>query len=299
MEPSVRFQIDRYWSVFAHAVMESIGDPAKFENRRFEDIGLYIEDLFLTYDNGRLEARAGKLNTGFGTGWDRAAGVYGTDFAEDYETSERIGLFGGWQLAKGDSGDHSIWGGSFFADTTILSESALRGRGVTRREDGGVSNTESFESFILAINGEKIPFIGETGYHVSAMRQAAGRNGTEDETSLAAAIFTSVDLGSGVSFEPFVEGVRIANAGGIASEDREYLVLSGQFIWNGWNAALANTYRSTQRSNAADDRDTHFQISAGYRFAFGLSVDIGWKTVNVAHQETRTVGILAAYAIEF
>lgn len=299
IKPSATLQFTPEWSVFAHAVIESIGDPAKFENRRFEDIGLYAEKLFVEYSGVRLGARAGKLDAGFGIGWDKAAGLYGTDFAKDYETSERIGLFGSWKLDEGKNGSHSAWGVTFFRDTTILSESALRGRGDTRRGDGGIGNTGSFDNFVVAINGEKVPLLGETGYHFAVMRQSAGVGATTDEMSLAAAVFADIDIGHGITVTPLIEGVLITDAGGTATEDKEYLVLSGQVAWKGWNFALAHTKRVTKRETAADDRDSHFQISAGYAFDFGLSIDVGWKVVNEAASELRAVGVKAAYTIPF
>lgn len=299
IEPSVTFQLAPRWSVFAHAVMETIGDPAQFENRLVEDVGVYVEDLFVEYAGDRFGAKAGKLNPGFGIGWDNAAGVYGTDFAEDYETSERIGVIASWKLADGENGTHVVSGSSFFADTTILSESALTGRGDTRKEDGGVSNTESFSSFLIAVNGEGIPVGGQLGYHFSYMQQAKGTDGTADEKALAAAVFTQLDLGNGFSFQPMVEGVRLINAGGVDTENKSYLVLSGQLDWNNWNLAVAHTERMTERENASDDHDSLFQISAGYAFDFGLTLDIGWKIAEEANSETRTLGILAAYTLEF
>ena len=70
------------------------------------------------------------------------------------------------------------------------------------------------------------------------------------------------------------------------------------------------TYKSEDRANqnndlythnraSADNADSHFQISARYAFAFGLTVDVGWKVSEDDATETRTLGILAAYAIEF
>ncbi len=296
---STKVQFTPEWSAFSHVTIESIGDPAKFENRRFEDIGFYVDELYGEYAGERLGAKAGKLNVGFGVGWDAAAGLYGTDFAEDYETSERLGVFASWQLGSGENGKHSVWGGTFFKDTTILSESALRGRGDTRRRDGGIGNTESFNNFIVAINGGKIPLLGEAGYHFSVMRQSAGVGVTADETSVAAAVFADIDVRQGITLTPLLEGVRIANAGGSATEDKEYVLVSGQLAWNSWNLALAHTWRSTKRDSAAGDRDTHFQVSAGYAFDFGLSIDIGWKIVEEVEQETQTVGIKAGYTIPF
>jgi len=299
VEPSVTFRLSPRWSVFAHAVMEPVGSAAKFENRAFEDIGLSMEDLYVEFAADRFGAKAGKLNPGFGVAWDKAHGLYGTDLAEDYEISERIGFVGDWRVGVGRYGTHTVSGATFFADTTFFSESALRGRGDTRKQDGGVSNTESFKSFVVALNGEKIPMLGNFGYHLSFMRQAQGAGNTADEHSVAAVIFTNVDLGGGVTFDPLLEAVRQTDQGGAAGTDRLYLTLSGQVGWKGWNLAASWTERETDNPAAATNTDSHFQLSAGYTFDFGLSFDVGWKASEDTGTETRTLGALAAYKIKF
>lgn len=299
IEPSATFRLSPRWSLFAHAVMEPVGDAAKFENRAFEDIGLYMEDLYVEFSGDRFGAKAGKLNPGFGVAWDKAYGLYGTDLAEDYEISERIGFVGDWQVGAGQYGTHTVSAATFFADTTFLSESALRGRGDTREADGGVSNTESFKSFVVALNGGKIPMLGNFGYHLSFMRQAQGARDTADENSVAAAIFSSFDLGGGVSFDPLIEAVRQTDQGGAAGTDRLYLTFSGQVGWKGWNLAASWTERETDNPADATNTDSHFQLSAGYAFDFGLSINLGWKVSEDGGTETRTLGALAAYTIEF
>jgi hypothetical protein len=299
IEPSVTFQVAPAWSVFAHAVLEPFGSAAKFENRAFEDIGLYLGDFYLEYAADRFGAKAGKLNPGFGVAWDKTPGVYGTDIAEDYEISERIGVIGSWQVGAGRYGDHTVSVSSFFADTTIFSERALRGRSDRRERDGGVSNTESFRSFVVALNGENIPAAGKLGYHLSYMRQAAGAGDAADENSVAAAVFTSLDLGGGMSFAPLFEVVRQTDQGGVSGRDRTYLTFGGQLGWKGWNLASSVTERETDNPAAENNTDTHFQVSAGYSFDFGLSIDIGWKVSEDAGAETRTLGALAAYTINF
>jgi hypothetical protein len=297
IEPEVTVQFSPHWSIFAHAVLEPVTDPEKFENRVFEDHGLYLEDLSLQFDNGPFGARAGKLNVGFGIGWDKTPGVYGTDFAEDgYETSERIGIIGSFAAKSASAGTHKLSAGSFFADTTIFSQSTLRGRGDTRKRDGGVSNTESFESFIVALDGENMPGLGKLGYHAAFMHQAKGSGDVDDENSFAFALFTTIDLGQGVSFSPLIEFVHQENAGG-ASDERDFLTLAGQVEWNGFNIAIAWTGRDT--NNTTDDDDFQAQLSVGYAFKMGLSLDIGWKIAEEAGINTETVGALAAYTIEF
>ena len=299
IEPSATFRLAPGWSVFGHAVLEPVGSPSQFENRTFEDIGLYVEELFVEYEADRFGARLGKLNAGFGIAWDMAPGVYGTDLSEDYEISERIGLVGDWNVYSGEYGDHTVSGATFFADTTIFSESFFRGKGDTREEDGGLSNTESFKSFVIAVNGSKIPGMGKFGYHAAFMRQAAGVGNASDEKSLALAGYSSFDLGGDLTFEPLAEIVRQIDQGGNAGSDRSYITLAGQFLWKGWNLALSATERYTDNTTTANNTDSHFQVSAGYEFDFGLAVDVGWKVSEDSGTETRTLGILAAYAIEF
>ena len=219
IEPEVTVQFSPRWSIFAHAVLEPVTDADRFENRVFEDHGLYLEDLELQFDNGTFGARAGKLNVGFGIAWDKTPGVYGTDFAEDgYETSERIGIIGSYTAKSASLGMHKLSAGSFFQDTTILSQSTLRGRGDTRKRDGGVSNTESFESFIVALDGGNMPGLGKLEYHGAYMHQAKGAGDVEDEDSFAIAVFTTIDVGRGIALSPLVEYVHQEHAGGASDE---------------------------------------------------------------------------------
>lgn len=299
IEPSATFRIAPGWSIFAHAVLEPVGSASKFENRSFEDTGLYLEDFYAEYAGERLGAKAGKLNPGFGIAWDNTPGVYGTDLAEDYEISERISIVADWLLTSGANGAHKVSAATFFADTSIFSESALRNRGDNRKRDGGVGNTESFESFLVALNGGKIPGLGDFGYHVSYMRQAAGQGDATDEHSFAVAFYTSLPLGGGVAFDPIVEVVRQNDQGGVENRARTYMTLGGQLSWKGWNVATSVTERETDNPATPDNGDTHFQVSAGYAFEFGLSIDVGWKISEDAGSETRTLGAVAAYTIEF
>jgi len=297
IEPEVKVQFSPHWSIFGNAVLEPVTSAEKFENRVFDDHGFYLEDFFLQFDDGTFGGRVGKLNVGFGLAWNKTPGVFGTYFAEDgYETSERIGVIGSYTLNAGAHGTHKLSAGSFFQDTTIFSQSTLSGRGDTRKNDGGVSNTESFESFVVAVDGGNIAENSKLGYHAAYMRQARGVGDAEHEHAVAAALFSEFDLGQGVVFLPFAEFVHQQNAGG-ASANREFLTLAGQVAWCGFNFAVAWTARKT--NNATDDDDFQVQLSGGYSFNFGLSVDIGWKIAEEAGITTETLGVIAAYTIEF
>lgn len=297
-EPSVSIAFTPSWSLFAHAVLEPVQDPEQFENRVFEDHGAFMEDLFVAYDNGPFSAKAGKFNVGFGIAWDLTPGVYGTDLAEDgYETAERIGGLASWTFASEAVGEHRLSAGSFFLDTSVLSESTPRGRGVTRKEDGGVSNTEDFSSFILSLDGGKLPHMGELAYHLAYMHQGSGESDTADENAFAVGLHTSITIGPEITLTPLVEYVRQQDAGGVAGEDRDFLTLAAQAEWQGFNLALAWTGRETDGTTDQDDHQ--FQVSVGYAFDFGLTFDAGWKITDEANVQTRTLGAIATYTFEF
>ena len=67
--------------------------------------------------------------------------------------------------------------------------------------------------------------------------------------------------------------------------------------WNGFNLAVAWTGRDTDNGKNGDD--FQLQVSVGYAFDFGLSIDIGWKIAEEAGIDTETLGVRAAYKIEF
>ena len=82
-------------------------------------------------------------------------------------------------------------------------------------------------------------------------------------------------------------------------QNRAYLTFAGQLGWKGRNLAVTWTKRNTNNMTALNDTDTHFQVSAGHAFDFGLTTDVGWKVSEDAGVKTRTPGALAKYAIEF
>ena len=160
-----------------------------------------------------------------------------------------------------------------------------------------MSNTEDYSSFIVALNGEKIKGLGNFGYHISYMHQTNGVGDPSDKTSFVIAGFTQVALGKVITFAPIVEFVHQENSGGVRNQDRVFLTVAGQFEWHRYNLAAAWNKRQTSKS--VDDRDYQFQLSAGYSFDSGLSVDLGWKIADEGNVETQTIGILAAYLFKF
>jgi len=70
----------------------------------FEDHGFFFETLHLQADFEHFSVYGGKINPSFGSAWDVTPGLYGVDFAEDYEITERIGVGGSYTFKTYNAG---------------------------------------------------------------------------------------------------------------------------------------------------------------------------------------------------
>lgn len=297
IEPFVALNLTPELSIESGLVLEPVDDPDPGDSRAFQDEGLYIETLGIVYAADRYSLYGGKFNPTFGVAWDMAPGVYGTDFAEDYELTERIGFGGSLAGGSDELGTHTLSGNLFFLDTTVLSESAFDNRGRTKKSDGGVSNTESLESFSVTLDGGDMPFLPNLSYSLGLERQEGGRNDPEDELGFVAGLYGGLDLTSGLSFEPIFEYAYFDNAEG-QNQDRQY-VTAGAALYRGpWNLSASYTGRFTDPDDESNIDDTLLQASVGYEFDFGLGVDIGYRYSDEDNVESHTLGLLFAYEFD-
>lgn len=62
------------------------------DDRYFKSEGTFIEEVKLNFEIGNFAIWGGKFNPEFGTAWDFGRGIWGEDFAEDYEVTEKLAL---------------------------------------------------------------------------------------------------------------------------------------------------------------------------------------------------------------
>ncbi len=297
-EPEITFNFNRYLSLLIHGVLEPVEDPGPREDRYFEDHGFYLEEIVLQYDADWVFGFGGKFAPNFGLAWDTAPGVYGSDFAEDYEFSENIGFGGGLVYASEAVGAHTVAASTFFQDYSILSDSAITRRGQTRVSDGGVGNTGDFSSFAVSLDGAEMPFAPGFAYHTAFILRGKGRGDAEDEKGVVVSGSYTVEM-QGFTVTPLVEYAHFFDADGVNDQERGFLTTAVSVEWQNWNLALSRTSRDTDRPNAGDIDDALYQVSAGYSFDFGLSADLGWKIAEEGGVESQTIGVLLTYARGF
>ena len=297
IEPAVSFRFTPNLSIETGLVFEPVRDPAPGEGRFLEDEGLYVETLFLQYATDDFSLFAGKINPPFGVAWDVAPGIYGVDFAEDYELTERVGFGGSLTAGSEAMGSHTLTAATFFADTSFFSRSAFTTRGRNTKSAGGVSNTEDFSSVAVALDGD-LPVSEDLYYHLSVESQQGGDGTPENELGFAAAVYGSFDLGGGYTLEPIVEYVELSDAEGLA-QDRTYLTGGAALYIGSWNISASATARSTEPDVGADVDDELFQLTGGYEFENGFSLDAGYRFSEEGGSDTHALGLLLAYTYEF
>lgn len=295
-----------------HFTLEQTGDPDPGDDCWLCEHGVFVENLSLNWEEDRWSLIGGKFGPNFAIAWDAAPGIYGTDIGEDdIELAERIGFGGGATVIQDEVlGSHTLSGSVFFTDTSGLSESFGTNRGRTRLGDGGPSNTESLESFAVALDGEEIQALPGFRYHIGGARQAVDRVNDEDgnpltgdeiddEYRFAAAGEWEIEIDEDLSVTPLLEYVRFWNAEGTQDEDRDYVTAAGLVAYGPWNMAVSYTGKFVDNPDGTDRTDYSFQVSGGYAFDFGVTFDVGYKFDQAEDVDSHLIGALLVYELGF
>lgn len=327
IEPDLSLFLTKELFFNTHLVFEPVKDIDPQDNRYFGDEGLYVESLTVNYQTDTFGVFGGKFTPNFGLCYDAAPGIYGTDVCEDdIELAERIGFGFNATLQMGEFGAHTLSGSTFFADTSPLSNSVFTERGRLRDEDGGASNTESFESFAIALDGSDIEPLPAFRYHLAFARQSVNKIGVDsraflperegifdpeeppeigdpndasDEYRVAVAGELPIEVMEEFTITPLFEYDRLWNAEGIPEQNRDYITSALLFEYGNWNLGMSSTVRLVHNSEGKDFQDYLAQVSAGYRFDFGLGLDVGWARVSEENEGKDVLGALLSYTYEF
>jgi len=283
-------------------VIEPVRDPLQpGRDVFFEKQGIFIEELHAHFEWGKWALTGGKFNPEFGKAWEEGRGIFGEDFAEDYEIAEKIGLSGSYAVETSDAGTHRLTVSTFFADTTFLSDSVITGRGKLSRSDGGASNTGDFSSLAIGLDGADFNAPGLERFYYKLGYRHLGKAGPtgRDERGWSGTLGYATPLTDRLQADLLIEFADIDQFEG-EGEDREYFTASLATILDEvWNLTVSTTLRERKISRQEQFDDTLFQASFGYNFQNGLTLEAGWKATEVEGNSLDIFGILARYSHEF
>ena len=298
---------NKYFGLYTHFTFEPVEDRHDGEDRFFSDHGLYAEEIYGKLTLDPFEIFAGKFNPAFGRAWDDTPGVYGTDLVEDsYQLTERLGV--GFSVSREHTafGDVKLIASAFYADTSALSNSAFVNRGQRDRLDGGLSNTNTLDSFALSLEGEKIPGLPDVSYNLGFVHQAAGVNDINDQNGVVFGLQSKCNY-NGVEIKLIGEAAYFDYGGDFYETDDPtqfvdsfwFLTLGAEAKMGRYHAAVAHTGRYAELFDNTNFDDYQGQLSAGIDLERGWALDLGYKYLVEAEDESHTIGLLLKKKIAF
>lgn len=286
VEAAVEYDFGNGLKAFAALTIESV--TAATDDRFLQDLGLYFDELGLSYTFGSTSVFGGKITPKFAAAWDTTPGLYGTSFAEDYELAEFIGV-GIETEFEAAGGNHTFTVSSFFADTTILSTSLGTNRGRTNKTSGGLANTESLNSFAVQLAGA----FGTTEYNISASHLAAGVTEIKAQNGASVALSHSFAFGTG-TFTPMGEVAYFNGAGGVVGKTT-YTTLGASYALDKFTFNAAHT----SRNSTGISTDTITSMGFDYSITDATEIDFGVARIREAGVYSTNVGVELIHSFAF
>ena len=278
---------------------EPVRDPEPGEDRFFEDHGLYLEVLNAQVNlSENTNLVVGKFGPGFGTAWDVTPGIYGVDFAEDYELAEFIGVGLNHTFDSRDFGAVTIGANVFFADTTFLSDSIITSRGQTDINDGGAGNTEELDNFSITLDGADLPILEGFSWHLGYRHLSARLGDIDDEQGFVVGFIQETDFGDDKSATFNLEAATFDNFGG-GDDDVDYLTAGLSLVDGPLHLDLAGTLRDIEVAGGSDSDDVLYQTSIGYVDQHDIDWNVGYKFAEEDGIDSHTIGVFVTKAVEF
>ncbi|EFH12437.1 hypothetical protein ACFFMP_15045 [Pseudoroseomonas cervicalis] len=326
-ELEVTLTLPRGFAIEGSVKSEPAPREADGSDRAFRGQAAWVETLLLSWTEGPLRLFAGKLHPRFGFAWDRAPGLYGTDFAEGYELSEKIGFGASLSLSDlagldEDWGRHSLQLEMFQADRTALSSSlfsyrhaVLDASGRTRysarnrRAYGGADNTRGYQNAVLSLEGSGIALpLGSLDYTLGLSSRRAGLDSAAAGTAATergsvAGLAWTIPLPLEMSATPLVEWLRQRDADGIGGLRRDVLT-AGLSLQRG-PVTLAYAYEWLKERGPAPQQAAQNTASVTYdlgelaAWLKGFDATLGWRRLREEGQSANDYGAQLHYSVTF
>lgn len=253
--------------------------------RRFQSwsYGLGVETLNVGYRNKNLAVGLGKINPTFGNAFDKSrfSGIYGVSMPEEYELTEKIGGYVAALLPFGN-----ITFNAFFDDTTGLSNTMFRSRG-RDKSDGGAGNTEKLNNFSITFDGK----FDNLSVNVGFRYLDVDLDKEKPEKGFVAGLEYLFELPYDVNFLPFVEIAYLDNYDGMKSRNVTYFTTFLPVIFENWHFIFSNTTKFDDEKSYHSYTSHLTQLSLGYKFDFGLMIDVARVWERYAKKADGFVGV--------
>lgn len=283
--------LSEQWQISHGIIAEPVQDRVGGRNRHFDDHGVYLEELFITYAHEGLEIGGGKFNPDFGRAWETGMGIWSEEYASDYELTEKTGLFMRVTLPEQSWGTLTLNSHLFQDDATPLSRSTITQRGRNHRDQGGAGNTSDLSSYSITADVENIFGLARLNLH-AGFRRLNDVAGPDDALGRVIAISHQFSGGTQWTHHLLAE-IAVLDRFEDDQRQRRYHSLRIDNIYDHrWRVTLS----TTDRRIAASDQDRLYQLSFGYVFPNQASVEFGTRIRRGTYHDD-SLGLLIRYPI--
>ena len=219
-------------------------------------------------------------------------------------------VFGSFILITVARDEISLWTwlvifGYFFADTTFLSDSFIDQRGHTSKEDGGLANTEGFDSYAISVGGKDFYSLNNNiaeriFYRLGYAHQEAAIGNEEDEVRYSISLGYKENFSDRISKTLIFEYMDIEHYSGEEAHDRSYFSTSLGLNLHPWSFATTYTFVDNDAPEEPDENHDGklLQISIGYSLSEKLKLDFGFKRTDEEAEVTERFGLGLKYVFE-
>lgn len=304
IEPEVNIGLSHGLSIQAGFTLEPVQDRLGGDDRYFEDHGAYVSTLQLIWETDSFTANVGKFTPVFALEPDYANGMYGDTFLGDYELTERLGAGASVAVPVEGVADITFTGALFMRDRSPLAGSIITDRGSLSLSDGTPGNTESLENGTFAV--DVVPAaLPDLLIRASYLHQGKGQGDTADQDAYGLGAAYSWEVNEDLSFTPMVDWVRshdvigFTDGASVAGSRNDTITTGLGVAYGPWFGSVTQGWRNIDGAGALNSEDDFTQVSVGYAFDMGLSVEAGWLDQDNGGVDSTTFGAVVAYGWEF
>lgn len=264
---------------------------------------LVVDQLKGQFENEDARFVVGKFNPAFGSAFrkEKRIGIFTTNFTRDYELRGKLGI---GITAILENSELAV--NAFCNDSTGLSNSAIKKKGVTKKSDALAGNTSTPSSYAITMQGQDLGGIDDLFYNFGYRNLAVGNVvGRDSETGFVAGLEYLIPIGLKSSLIPFFEVVKIDNLSGIAGRNSIYMTVSLVAKYSSWTASIANVTRSIAQkdistaANLGQVSDRQLEYSIGYQFNKNIALDLTSASIKEDNRRASVFGVLLSYAYNF
>lgn len=263
-------------------------------NRFLDREGLNVDKLKIEYRNDWISLFAGRYEPAYDL-FSNTPAFFG-NYSHYIDLSEKIGFGGSVKLGEAVVGEHWLTTNIFHLDTSFLSSPLFTNKGRIKKEDGGISNTEKFNNYLVTLNGGKAYEKPGASYTLGYGLQRAGEGRDLDEKMFIGGLYGQIAPSDDYDINLALEHVNLENAGGFP-ENHSTITLGAFYSRWPWGIGTVYSQRSVNPHDAGEDSRTDkiFEIVGRYFFGDHIGLETAIEILNENGEDEHLFGIVFVY----